>query len=122
MLANNLVLLHIISVASWSVPYLFPAAFFFKAGHRSHIDVEIGLAKVASCIIAVIHGYVYHGPVCRNMLNKRLWVHPADATQLEDLLLEDTTLFERVAGIINCEVAGVHRAKLRAIAQHFKLL
>ena len=77
------------SVRGGMRPDLFKSDLLFGLSLVAHIDLEVGLAQVAAIQEGVVDADLDGVPVCWDVLDDCVRVHPADRVELQDLLLED---------------------------------
>ena len=70
-------------------PDLFETDLLFGFSLVAHIDLEVATDEVAATEEGVVDADLDGVPVCWDVLNDCVRVHPADRSELQDLLLED---------------------------------
>ena len=59
-----------------------------NARYGRNLDIQLVVHSEVTGVIVIDHD-VHLGPVCRDVLYDRIWIHPADCLQDENLLSED---------------------------------
>ena len=97
-------------------PDLFPFV-WWHARRDQHI--KVCLPQVAALEIRVVDGHIHTAPISRDLIDIRLWVHPADTLEFQDLLLEDAPSV--LTSFLHFEIVAIHCTALGSIAHNLHL-